>query len=284
MDKKKLTAILGACVATLTVHQAKAITAVAGGGALAFMASSAKALPPQPVALPGQYTLAAGPDNLTDNLPATAYPYNTTWVTDRPGGAGYMVSNGTIWQTEVGATGPAGSSGSAATISVGTVSTGSPGSFTTIANVGSSSAAVFNFAIPRGDVGATGGIGPAGPSSVSGPNSRSMSFNTAYQATDNTKPAIVNINLTSTANLSLSGGTTNTATVYMGSTNAVASGTGTAICSYSNSSTGTLTIGLNTNTVSATTCSFLIPAGWFWAYRVASGTVTINSTLDQALG
>lgn len=55
-----------------------------------------------------------------------------------------------------GTNGTNGTNGAAATIAVGTVSTGAPGSSATVVNAGSSSAAVFNFAIPRGDVGATG--------------------------------------------------------------------------------------------------------------------------------
>lgn len=64
-----------------------------------------------------------------------------------------------------GATGPA---GSAATIAVGTVSTGAAGSSATINNAGTSSAAVFNFTIPRGDTGATGAQGPAGANGSTG--------------------------------------------------------------------------------------------------------------------
>jgi hypothetical protein len=55
-----------------------------------------------------------------------------------------------------------GQPGLAATISVGAVSTGAPGSSATVTNAGTTSAAVFNFAIPRGDVGATGATGPQG--------------------------------------------------------------------------------------------------------------------------
>lgn len=55
-----------------------------------------------------------------------------------------------------GATGSQGPAGTAATISVGTVTTGAPGTNAIINNVGTSSAAVFNFTIPRGDTGATG--------------------------------------------------------------------------------------------------------------------------------
>jgi hypothetical protein len=55
-----------------------------------------------------------------------------------------------------------GAAGAAATISVGTVTTGAAGSSVTVNNAGSSSAAVFDFSIPRGATGATGATGPKG--------------------------------------------------------------------------------------------------------------------------
>lgn len=55
-----------------------------------------------------------------------------------------------------GATGATGAQGTAATIAVGTVTTGAAGSSAVITNSGSSSAAVFDFTIPRGDTGASG--------------------------------------------------------------------------------------------------------------------------------
>jgi len=58
-----------------------------------------------------------------------------------------------------GTLGPKGDTG---TIAVGTVTTGSPGSSATITNVGTASSATLNFAIPRGDVGATGATGSTG--------------------------------------------------------------------------------------------------------------------------
>ena len=61
-----------------------------------------------------------------------------------------------------GSQGPAGADGQAATIAVGTVTTGAAGSSATVTNSGTSSAAVFDFTIPRGDTGATGSTGPAG--------------------------------------------------------------------------------------------------------------------------
>lgn len=68
--------------------------------------------------------------------------------------------------------GGGGGGGDAATIAVGTVTTGAPGTSASITNVGTSSAAVFDFVIPRGDVGptgATGATGPTGPTGATGP-------------------------------------------------------------------------------------------------------------------
>lgn len=115
-------------------------------------------------------------------------------------------------------------------------------------------------------------------------NSRTVAAATAYQATDPTKVASTNINLTSTAAISLSGGTTNAAIVYVGSTTGVATGTGTPICRYGNSNTGALTIGLNLNTISAIPCHFDLPIGWYFAVVVTSGTVTITDAYEQSVG
>ena len=61
-----------------------------------------------------------------------------------------------------GATGPQGATGTAATLTLGTVTTGAAGSSVIITNSGTTSAAVFNFTIPRGDTGATGATGATG--------------------------------------------------------------------------------------------------------------------------
>jgi hypothetical protein len=66
-------------------------------------------------------------------------------------------------------TGGGGGSGEAATIAVGTVTTSDPGSSATITNVGTSSAAVFDFVIPRGNTGPTGSTGPTGATGPTGP-------------------------------------------------------------------------------------------------------------------
>lgn len=66
------------------------------------------------------------------------------------------------------ATGPAGPPGAAATIRVGATITGVPGSAAIVSNVGTSSAAIFNFTIPQGAVGATGATGAIGPMGAAG--------------------------------------------------------------------------------------------------------------------
>ena len=58
--------------------------------------------------------------------------------------------------------GTPGATGTAATIAVGTTTTLSPGASATVANVGTSSAAVFNFGIPSGLTGAAGATGATG--------------------------------------------------------------------------------------------------------------------------
>lgn len=64
-----------------------------------------------------------------------------------------------------GETGPQGPSGSAATIAVGNVTSGSSAS---VVNSGTSSAAVFDFVLPKGDKGDTGDAGSTGPTGPTG--------------------------------------------------------------------------------------------------------------------
>jgi hypothetical protein len=64
----------------------------------------------------------------------------------------------------VGPQGPTGPTGPGATIQVNSTVTGAPGTSASVTNVGSLQTAMFNFVIPRGDVGATGATGATGPS------------------------------------------------------------------------------------------------------------------------
>ena len=63
----------------------------------------------------------------------------------------------------IGPTGATGDAGSAATVNVGSTITGAAGTNAAVNNSGTSSAAVLNFIIPRGNTGATGPQGPQGP-------------------------------------------------------------------------------------------------------------------------
>lgn len=135
-----------------------------------------------------------------------------------------------------------------------------------------------------GPTGATGAAGAAGVNAFGAPNSRTLALATAYQATDPTKPAVVTINITSTANFSLSGGTTNSADLLIGATNGVAGGTGTVINKYSNSITGTIAVGLNQNSVMAVSYTIALPVGYYFAVRQTAGTVSITSAFDQSVG
>lgn len=64
--------------------------------------------------------------------------------------------------------GSSGEAGTAATIEIGTVTTGEAGSSASVTNSGTTSAAVFDFVIPRGDKGEKGDPGPQGPQGEKG--------------------------------------------------------------------------------------------------------------------
>lgn len=100
-------------------------------------------------------------------------------------------SNGTFYLVgptgPTGATGATGATGTAATISVGTVTTGSAGSSASVTNTGTSSAAVFDFAIPqgaKGDKGDTGDQGPIGETGATGLNWQGVWSNTTDYVND----------------------------------------------------------------------------------------------------
>ena len=86
-------------------------------------------------------------------------PQGATGATGPQGPTGATGATGAT-----GPQGPTGATGAAATISIGTTTTGAAGTNASVTNSGTSSAAVFNFTIPRGATGATGPTGPQGPS------------------------------------------------------------------------------------------------------------------------
>lgn len=83
-----------------------------------------------------------------------------------------------------GTTGATGATGQAATIAVGTITTGAEGTNAAITNSGTSSAAVFNFTIPRGNTGAAGATGAAGTVGADGKSAFASAQSGGYTGTE----------------------------------------------------------------------------------------------------
>ena len=115
-------------------------------------------------AIPRGYTGDTGPAG-ADGISPTAYVEPII-------GGGRLVVEDSETTTTVdimnGQDGADGQDGAAATIAVGTVTTGAAGSSATVTNTGTSSAAVFDFVIPRGDTGAAGADGADGQDGAPG--------------------------------------------------------------------------------------------------------------------
>jgi hypothetical protein len=109
--------------------------------------------------------------DLSTNPPGSASIQFTNTVTGAPGSSAAVADlGGGVFQLTIpqglpgtngangtnGVNGTSGTNGASATVAVGTVTTGAAGSSATVVNVGTSMAAVFNFAIPRGADGAPG--------------------------------------------------------------------------------------------------------------------------------
>jgi hypothetical protein len=113
---------------------------------------------------PGGQGLPGNAATVDVGATVTGIPGSNASVTNS-GSTSAAVFNFSIPRGDVGATGATGAQGAqgaAATVTAGTTTTGAPGSNASVTNSGSSSAAVFNFTIPRGDVGPVGPQGPSG--------------------------------------------------------------------------------------------------------------------------
>lgn len=104
----------------------------------------------------------------------TGAPGSSAAVTNS-GPSGAAVFDFTVPRGATGATGSTGpqgatgATGTAATIAAGTTTTGAAGTSASVINSGSSSAAVFDFTIPRGETGMAGAPGSAGATGPQGP-------------------------------------------------------------------------------------------------------------------
>lgn len=110
-------------------------------------------------------TLGTPGDWYVDTTDLTLYgPKASTWGTGIEIATRSQISGLTVGGSLPGTSG----SGTTATISAGTTTTGEPGTSASVTNVGTSTDAIFDFTIPRGNTGPTGATGPAGPTGAAG--------------------------------------------------------------------------------------------------------------------
>jgi hypothetical protein len=102
---------------------------------------------------------AAGPPNTLTIGTVTTGAAGSSASASITGTAPSQTLNLTIPRGNAGDAGAAGQAGAAATIAIGTVTTGAAGSTASVTNSGTSSAAILDITIPRGDAGATGAAG-----------------------------------------------------------------------------------------------------------------------------
>lgn len=93
----------------------------------------------------------------------------------------------------VGGTGPTGATGTAATVAAGSTTTTAPGTSANVTNVGSSSAATFNFSIPAGSVWRSGSTVPSNGTGLDGDFYLRTTNGDVYQRSGGTYSVIANI-------------------------------------------------------------------------------------------
>lgn len=120
------------------------------------------------------------------NVPGDAFFVESDGLLYIYGASGFPAEGGGIHyqgpQGPPGQDGTNGQPGAAATIQVGTTTTGTAGSSAQVSNSGTSSAAVFNFTIPKGDKGDTGAAGANGAPGVPGQDGAKLHVSTTAAA------------------------------------------------------------------------------------------------------
>lgn len=110
---------------------------------------------------------------------------------------------------------------------------------------------------------------------------------TAWQATNSAKAALVTVNLSSTASISLADQTQaqQKAAVYIGATAAQVTGaTGSQMAAPQNVQGGTLVVTLVITQTLTQQITLFLPAGWYYGVKQVTGTAyTVVSAFDQAI-
>ena len=245
--------------------------------------------------------------------PAATIAVGTT-TTLSPGAAATVVNAGTssaaVFNFGIpaglkGDTGNTGATGTAATISVGSTTTGAAGSSASVTNSGTSSAAVFNFTIPRGDKGDTGNTGATGATGAVGPGvatggttgqflskASGTNYDTTwativpgdrYLTSSTTSLTINNSNKTLTVGTGLSYTPTQNITISYDASHHMHG----EVLTY-NSGTGEMTVDVNHHTGSGTYSAWVVNVGGVTpvtstAWGAITGTLSDQTDLQTAL-
>ena len=192
----------------------------------------------------------------------------------------------------VGPVGPQGPTGPAATIEVQSTTTTAPGTNANVINIGSPTAAYFEFYIPRGDVGATGATGAQGPQGIQG-IAATIAAGTATTLPFGSTPTVTNTGSSSAAvfNFGIPAGQPGAGITFSGGTTGFTPNTPTAgditlagTLNVANGGTGavSLTGYLKGNGTSAFTGSATVPttdlSGTISNAQLANSAITINGT------
>lgn len=167
--------------------------------------------------------------------------------------------------------GDKGDTGDAATITVGSTSTGAPGTNASVTNVGTSSAAVLNFTIPKGAKGDTGAAGSAATVAVGTTTTGQPGTNASVTNSGTQSAAVLNFTIPKGAKGD-TGSTGAAATIAAGTTTTGQPGTSASVT--------------NVGTSSAAIFDFTIPKGdkGDQGNPGAAATVTVGSTQTGGAG
>ena len=186
--------------------------------------------------------------------------------------------NFTIPKGDTGATGSTGSPGSAATIAVGTTTTGAAGTNAAVTNTGSSSAATFDFTIPKGDTGATGSTGATGAAAT-------IAAGTATGLAAGASPTVTNSGSSSAATFNFGIPAGAAATIAAGSATGLAAGASPTVTNSGSSSAATFNFGIPagaTGATGATGTAATIAAGTATGLATGAAPTVTNSGSSSA--
>lgn len=211
----------------------------------------------RPIVINTDHSLATCPD------PAP-YARCFVWITDRPGGAGYMVSDGSTWSNCVGPTGDQGATGA----------TGSAGSTGATGAAGSAGA--------TGSTGNTGATGPAGLGTVT-PSTPSRVLNSAFQPNAAKVTQCSYSVFTSVTNPLLAGSSTASCILLSDAANPPT----TERCRTTLASAVALTVGVQITNSQTIPLDYIVPPGHYvklLSATTGTASTSIASQTEETLG